>query len=97
MAEKLEPGLEFSKVVGNIYTGSLYLSLVSLLFHKSEQEVRNKRIMMYSYGSGVATTLFSFKVRDCYKKSKCIDSVEIENKFKNRVITSISDFDNYSR
>ena len=33
--EKLNPGLEFSKLIGNIYTGSLYLSLVSLIYYKN--------------------------------------------------------------
>ena len=77
MQKKLGPGLEFAKVIGNIYTGSLYLSLASLLFHKTEQEIINKRIIMYSYGSGVATTLFTLKVNSNYSKEQCISPIQI--------------------
>lgn len=39
LKEKIHPGLEFSKLVGNIYTGSLYLSLVSLIYHKNIEDL----------------------------------------------------------
>lgn len=77
MDQKINSGLEFSKVIGNIYTGSLYLSLASLLFHKSQEEITGKKILMYSYGSGVATTLFTLKVNKNFNKDLCIDPIFI--------------------
>ena len=56
--------MELNRNVGNIYTGSLYLSLISLLLNKEGKDLFNKRVLMYSYGSGCATSLFSFKFND---------------------------------
>lgn len=81
--EKVSPGLELSKLIGNIYTGSLYLSLASLIDQKSQEELIGKRILMYSYGSGVSTTLFSIRVLQNFEKEELIDSVSIINNFKN--------------
>lgn len=90
----MRPGLEFSKLIGNIYTGSLYLSLVSLLYYKNQEELIDKRILMYSYGSGVATTLFTLKILPNFQKETFLDLTSIKNNFKNRVICSI---DNYEK
>lgn len=57
-----EPGLLLGKNLGNIYTGSLYLGLISLILNE-EIDLSNKRVLMFSYGSGCAATLFSLKFR----------------------------------
>jgi hydroxymethylglutaryl-CoA synthase len=44
--------------VGNIYTGSLYLSLMGLL-HAEAKQVEGRRIGMFSYGSGYCGEFFS--------------------------------------
>ena len=46
---------------GNMYTASLYASLLSLI-HTRGDRLAGKRVMMFSYGSGLAATLFSIKV-----------------------------------
>lgn len=57
---KVEPGLLLGKNLGNIYTGSLYLGLISLILDE-KIDLADKKVMMFSYGSGCAATLFSFK------------------------------------
>lgn len=57
---KVEPGLLLGKNLGNIYTGSLYLGLISLILNENI-DLANKKVMMFSYGSGCAATLFSLK------------------------------------
>ncbi|XP_021571568.1 hydroxymethylglutaryl-CoA synthase, mitochondrial isoform X2 [Carlito syrichta] len=47
---------------GNTYTSSLYGCLASLLSHHSAQELAGSRIGAFSYGSGLAASLFSFRV-----------------------------------
>jgi NADP-dependent 3-hydroxy-3-methylglutaryl-CoA reductase len=49
-AAKVAPGCELASIIGNIYTGSVYLALISLLL--SKQETSNKSALLYSYGSG---------------------------------------------
>ncbi len=56
--EQTSPHLEANRVVGNIYSGSLYLSLLQLLHDASEASV-GERVGMYSYGSGSCGEFFS--------------------------------------
>lgn len=60
---KVAPGQLLSQELGNTYCGSLYCNLLSLISNKSEAEVLNKRVMMFSYGSGLAATMFALRVR----------------------------------
>lgn len=53
--EKTGPWLSLNSLVGNIYTGSLFLSLMDLL--RSSTSVKLKQISMFSYGSGCAASL----------------------------------------
>eukprot|EP01119_Soliformovum_irregulare_P010986 TRINITY_DN2719_c0_g1_i1.p1 TRINITY_DN2719_c0_g1~~TRINITY_DN2719_c0_g1_i1.p1 ORF type:complete len:468 (-),score=120.74 TRINITY_DN2719_c0_g1_i1:28-1431(-) len=59
---KVEPVQLLPKQLGNSYTGSLYTSLLSLIANKQDQDLLNKRLFMFSYGSGLASTAFSLKV-----------------------------------
>jgi hydroxymethylglutaryl-CoA synthase len=47
--------------VGNIYTGSLYLALASLL-HGEAKELSGQRIGLFSYGSGCVAEFFAGRV-----------------------------------
>ena len=47
---------------GNSYCGSLYAGLLSLIQNKAEV-LPNKRVLMFSYGSGLAATQFSINVK----------------------------------
>lgn len=49
--EKIRPALTGSEQVGNIYTGSVYMCLMSLLDEKSDDLI-GKNIGVFSYGSG---------------------------------------------
>ncbi len=51
-------GLVLPKRVGNIYTGSLYLSLASVL-SETKEDLEGKSIALFSYGSGSCAELFS--------------------------------------
>jgi hydroxymethylglutaryl-CoA synthase len=59
---RAQPSMKLSANLGNIYTGSLYLSLISVLSDPT-LDVLGKRICMFSYGSGLASTLFTLYVR----------------------------------
>lgn len=60
--QKLEPGLFLSRQLGNIYVGSLYCGLISLIID-SRVDLSGKRILMFSYGSGCAASMFSLQIR----------------------------------
>jgi hydroxymethylglutaryl-CoA synthase len=60
-ARKVTPSLSLSRDVGNIYSGSLYLALASLLEHCRDESrsLAGKRAVFASYGSGASAKVFS--------------------------------------
>lgn len=60
-ARMLGPGLVIPQVVGNTYTASLYLSLISLLA-AAPDSLDGEKIGMYSYGSGSCAEFFSGEI-----------------------------------
>ena len=57
-AQQVEPSLPLCARIGNIYTGSLYLGLAGLLATQAAT-LANKRIGLFSYGSGCTSEFFS--------------------------------------
>jgi hydroxymethylglutaryl-CoA synthase len=66
--EHLEIAKQFGQNVGNIYNGSLYLSLLSVLLN-SKENLSNIEIGMFSYGSGAIGEFFSVTVSPNYKEA----------------------------
>ena len=66
---KTERSLLLAKQLGNIYTGSLYNGLLSLICDDAIN-LEGRKIMLFSYGSGCAASMFMVHVRAGYKQSK---------------------------
>ena len=65
MLELYKHSTTYNRRVGNIYTGSLFLSLISLLDSKELKEA--DRIGLYSYGSGSVAEFYSMRVVKGYE------------------------------
>ncbi len=52
------PSLVLPSQVGNVYTGSMYLALASLL-SSSREDLTGKRVGLFSYGSGSCAEFFT--------------------------------------
>lgn len=61
-AERVYPGTYAARLVGNMYTASVYSSLASILIEHSAEALKGKKIGVFSYGSGLASSFFSLKV-----------------------------------
>lgn len=85
-----EPSVSYNKQVGNIYTGSLYLSLLSLLEQGPLLE-DNARIGLFSYGSGAVGEFFSGIVKPGYKEHMLKE--EHEALLNNRRELSIKEYE----
>ncbi|MFJ1628102.1 hydroxymethylglutaryl-CoA synthase [Marinilactibacillus psychrotolerans] len=85
-----EPSVSYNKQVGNIYTGSLYLSLLSLLEQGPLLE-DNARIGLFSYGSGAVGEFFSGVVKPGYKEHMLKE--EHEALLNNRRELSIKEYE----
>jgi hydroxymethylglutaryl-CoA synthase len=55
---EVAPSLRFSAEVGNVYTGSLYLALASLL-DADAHAIEGRRVGLFSYGSGSCAEYFA--------------------------------------
>lgn len=64
--DQVNPALIYTRQIGNGYTASLYLGLISLL-ENVEENLAGKRIGFYSYGSGAIAEYFSGVVQNNYQ------------------------------
>ncbi|KAK4620040.1 Hydroxymethylglutaryl-CoA synthase [Fulvia fulva] len=62
-AQRVQPSVQVPTQCGNMYCASVYGSLVSLISNVSSEELQGKRVTIFSYGSGLAASMFSLKVR----------------------------------
>lgn len=60
--ERVQPSIEAPTMCGNMYCASVYSGLVSILSNVDSATLQGKRIGVFSYGSGLAASLFSLKV-----------------------------------
>ncbi|KAH7557552.1 hypothetical protein JRO89_XS11G0179900 [Xanthoceras sorbifolium] len=83
---QVQPSTLIPKQVGNMYTASLYAALASLL-HDKHSSLAGKRVIMFSYGSGLTATMFSFKLQDGqhpFSLSNIVKVMDISLKLKSR-------------
>jgi len=64
--QHIEASLRYNRVIGNSYTGSLYIGLASLL-ETTKENLAGHRVGMFSYGSGCMAAYFSGVVLPGYK------------------------------
>ena len=67
LKENFEKSILYSQKVGNIYTGSLFLGLLSLLENSDNLKAGDK-IALFSYGSGAVAEIFSVSLVPSYEK-----------------------------
>jgi hydroxymethylglutaryl-CoA synthase len=60
--ERVKPSIDIPTNCGNMYTASVYSGLCSLLKNVNSDALQGKRIGVFSYGSGLASSLFSVRV-----------------------------------
>lgn len=87
--ENFHTSIIYNQKVGNIYTGSLYLNLLSLL-ENSKSLSSGDSILMYSYGSGAVCEIFSVTLVDGFEKRLRSDRMA---DFDTRVKLSIEEYE----
>lgn len=60
---KVEPAMSCSRRLGNMYTASLYGCLASLLSNVAPAQLKDKRVSLYAFGSGCASSFFTLKIK----------------------------------
>jgi len=59
-AARVQPSIEVPTMCGNMYSASVYGSICSLISNVSSEDLQDRRVAIFSYGSGLASSLFSF-------------------------------------
>ncbi|WP_067320619.1 hydroxymethylglutaryl-CoA synthase [Streptobacillus felis] len=90
LLNEFESSVVYNKRVGNIYTASLYLSLISLILNSKNIKAGDK-IGMFSYGSGAVSEFFSVTLANDFRNS--LNKEYIENKLNGRKKYSIEDYE----
>jgi hydroxymethylglutaryl-CoA synthase len=92
--QRVAPGIEMPTMCGNMYSASVYGSLCSLVANSPADELLGKRIGIFSYGSGLASSFFSFRVRGSTEEiSKNLD---IKRRLESRKIVPPQTYDDVS-
>lgn len=60
--ERVQPSTDVPALCGNMYCASVYGGLISLLTNVTFDPAQPKRVGIFSYGSGLASSIFSVKV-----------------------------------
>jgi len=86
------PSTFISKSIGNCYTASIFMGLMSLIFkcgNNLENDLMGKTIQMFSYGSGTMASLYSLKViksKESLKLlTKMVKNNDITKRFQQRM------------
>ncbi|RYC55628.1 hypothetical protein CHU98_g10581 [Xylaria longipes] len=73
-AERVSPAIQVATNCGNMYCGSVWSGLASLISHVDSATLEGKRIALFSYGSGLASSFMSLRINGSTEKiSKTLD------------------------
>ncbi len=84
IAARIEPGEKASSEIGNMYTASIFMSLLSLLSTsaKINTELSSNKIGFFSYGSGSKSKVFEGQIQPDWKKK--INKIQLFSKLNTR-------------
>ncbi|EFA74817.1 hydroxymethylglutaryl-CoA synthase [Heterostelium album PN500] len=89
--KKVAPSTLLAKQLGNTYCGSTYGGLLSLFCEKSDDLV-GKRVLTFSYGSGLSASAFSFKVNQSIEEM--VKKVDLKKRLDQRQRVTPEEFTN---
>ncbi|KAJ5211600.1 uncharacterized protein N7498_003246 [Penicillium cinerascens] len=90
-AERVNPGLQVATLCGNMYTATVYAGLASLLSHVTFSPSEPKRIALFSYGSGLAASMFSAKIVG--DVSNMVEKLDLKNRLDSRTVLAPQAYD----
>jgi len=90
LLEEFEASRVYNKRIGNLYTGSLYLSLMSLLQNSNTLQTGD-RIGIFSYGSGAEGEFYSAVLQPGYRQGLIAD--QLSELFDHRTQLTIAEYE----
>lgn len=94
VTEKLQPAEIASSIIGNLYTGSIFMGLLSTLayFYDNKIDVSSKKFGFLAYGSGSKSKVFEGTIQPEWK-----DAITKVNLFETLEKSFEIDFDTYEK
>ena len=89
---KIAPSEKLSSQVGNCYTGSIFLGLISSLEYYKKHEIKGAKVGFVAYGSGSKSKVFEAELVQNWEKH--FDESIVKSQFDNTIAL---DFDSYER
>ncbi|KAK6001789.1 hypothetical protein QM012_002279 [Aureobasidium pullulans] len=90
-AARVQPSIQVPTMCGNMYCGSVYGSLCALLSNVSSQDLQGKRVGIFSYGSGLASSFFSFRVKG--STEEMMKQIDLQNRLDSRRVVAPEVYD----
>ncbi|GME42130.1 Hydroxymethylglutaryl-synthase [Neofusicoccum parvum] len=90
-AARVQPSIQVPTMCGNMYSGSVWGGLISLLSNVSSEELQGKRLGVFSYGSGLASSLLSLKVKGSVKE--IAEKVDLQKRLDAREVVPPQAYD----
>ncbi|KAI8322832.1 hydroxymethylglutaryl-CoA synthase [Martensiomyces pterosporus] len=90
-AAKTDSSLLAARNIGNMYTGSVFFGLASLISQVPYEKLDGKRVTLFSYGSGCAASMYSFRVRG--STSEIAEKLELAKRLDSRIEVSPAEFE----
>ncbi|EXJ84459.1 hydroxymethylglutaryl-CoA synthase [Capronia epimyces CBS 606.96] len=91
LAERVHPSIQVATLCGNMYCGSVYGGLVGLLASIPPKTLHGKRIGVFSYGSGLASSMFSLKVVG--DTTEMLEKLNLQKRLDDRRVVSPEVYD----
>eukprot|EP01083_Nonionella_stella_P089480 249659_1 len=94
----VEASTVIPKQIGNCYTASIFMGLLSLICNvvDVENDFCGKNVSVFSYGSGTMASLYSFKIHSSphavQQLKRIVANNEIHNRLKQRVEVACDEF-----
>ena len=89
LKDRFMEAIRYNQIVGNIYTGSLFLSFLSLIENSQDLKAEDN-ILFYSYGSGAVCEIFSGQLVAGYKDRLKTNRLE---ELRQRQVLSVKEFE----
>jgi len=89
-AERVAPSMRCAARCGNMYTASLYGGLASVLSTVEPQRIQGKRISMYAFGSGCASSFFTLRVKG--DTSKIREKLDLISRLESMKVVPCQEF-----
>jgi hydroxymethylglutaryl-CoA synthase len=88
---RVQPACQVATMCGNMYCGSVYGGLVGLISNVAPEQLQGKRLGIFSYGSGLASALFSLKVVG--DTSEMVQKLDLQKRLDERKVVPPETYD----